>query len=205
MVRRSILSLVLLLWIATGPALADGHEEPASATQSSERGVFERETMYIIGGGAWGCEDFSDTYRRTDDAVGLNASVGGRMLEHFAVEAQFEWFHDFRLQPPGSVTRSADTYAMFANLKAYPLKGRIQPYGLFGIGGLIVNSLYFPDLQGTSSNEIQSGFAIRAGAGVEVYVSDHWFISLEGSYVRPIQTVSEFDHGSAKWGIGYRF
>ena len=126
------------------------------------------------------------------------------MFKHVSAELMFEWMHEFRLQTPGGLTRSADTYAVFANIKGYALTGHIQPYGLFGLGGVTTSSKVFSDVSATA-NDVQSAFAIRVGAGLDFYVTEHWFLNAEGAYVQPTGTYDDFAYGSVKWGLGYRF
>lgn len=58
------------------------------------------------------------------------------------------------------------------------------PYGLLGLGAL------FTDIHGTgtllSSNlklDIDNSFAVKLGAGVDWFVTDHWILNFETSYV----------------------
>ena len=63
------------------------------------------------------------------------------------------------------------------------LTGRIQPYGLFGLGWYNVQA----DRQSVSEHE--SSFASRFGLGVAAYITERTGVSFEAGYILPMTGV----------------
>ena len=138
-------------------------------------------------------------------AVGFNARIGLRSGSHFASEVQFEYLPSFDWdvsQGGSSVTAVEMRVLTFTgNLKIYPMSGRFQPFALIGAGGTFAR-VSSPLVSGSES---ASGFAFRAGGGVDAYLSEHVALSVDLSYLLPRGDTEDLDYLSIGWGLLYRF
>ena len=91
---------------------------------------------------------------------------------------------------------------MTSNLRAYLLTGRFQPYALIG-GGFM--SLKISDTLGAGLSDSRTEFAISAGGGVEIYMSENVFLDAGIAYIIPFGDLDGFDHVSIRGAIGYRY
>jgi opacity protein-like surface antigen len=165
------------------------------AAPPARAGDFSRMGFYLGGGASYSTDLYEDNI---EDAVfglkvdieptpGANARVGLRFLEFLGVEAQYEWLDEYDVDVAylgfkGSAEVKQQT--LTANLKIYPIPfWRIQPYILGGIGfqrfvfdGRIAGGL-------VTLEEKDTALAGRAGAGLDVYITEHIVIYGEGSVV----------------------
>ena len=157
--------------VLSAAAVASGQEE-----ESEED--FGRRGWYVGGGFVYGFEnfDFSEGKRLTGVDVsasgspGVDIRGGYRFNRWVAVEGNLDYFANFDICANGSTILNADAFSFFANAKGYPLDGRVQPYGLFGIGVLAaaINYDYGYDYDDVESDAV---FAVRLGGGLDVYVT----------------------------------
>src|SRR5690349_16033297 len=75
-----------------------------------------------------------DAHFESDDGAGIDVRGGYRLLPNFALEGNFQLYDGFNFDSDQSSNLDVIGFAFTANAKAYALTGRIQPYGLFGIG-----------------------------------------------------------------------
>ena len=143
----------------------------------------------------------------TENSMGLAMRLGYRMTPNIAFEGQFEWIDGFDItDDPG---HRLESWSLTGNLKGLLMTGRIQPFGILGMGVLRTrfvdagNGLPVPF--DTFSNVTRSGFAMRFGAGVEFYVTRNIVVSLDGGYVLPTGSVQDLDYGSFGFGTQWRF
>lgn len=153
-----------------------------------------------------------------DDSWGVNARVGYRAASWFAVEAHYEYVDGFDVR--GSIE------GLFANEKMFSLSGhtltantrfivpvwRTQPYFLLGAGLSLyeseVSSIAQPVI-GLGGNE--SGFAARAGGGMDFYLTSNVVLNTEASVLVTTQDFSrpDVDHIDELWylsvGAGLRY
>jgi opacity protein-like surface antigen len=109
---------------------------------------------------------------------------------------------------------------MTVNLKVPLLTGRIQPYGLIGGGAVFVfRDGRFPrrsDPPGATSedpykfeeyvNVRDVGSVFRIGGGIDTYVSENIFVSVEGTWVAAQgEAMNDLRYASITFGVGYRF
>lgn len=94
--------------------------------------------------------------------------------------------------------------------------GRFQPFALFGMGMFhnhSSNGLGFTYTEGQPKAILDedygdhsgNAFAIRAGGGIDVYITDHVAFNFEATYVQPISRVSRLDYLSLGLGLQYHF
>ena len=134
-----------------------------------------------------------------DPTLGVNARAGYRLHPNFAIEAQFEWLAETDLDAgfADGDTTVGPTWLVTGNAKGFILTGRIQPYGVLGLGYLDVDDKIGPQSDGQ--------FAARLGGGVDIYITPHILGTLGASYVIPDDELHDFAYVSVVWGFGYRF
>ncbi|HWP65474.1 MAG TPA: outer membrane beta-barrel protein [Candidatus Limnocylindria bacterium] len=135
----------------------------------------------FVGGGFLGVINDSDIDELTGDSLGFELRGGYRFHRHFAVEGQFMYTHniggDF-----GIADVDLETVTGTVNLKGYVLPGRIQPYGVVGIGGTSVHAE--ADVAGTTvAEDTEAAFTFRGGGGVDLYLTPRVLLYTEASYV----------------------
>jgi opacity protein-like surface antigen len=163
----------------------------ARAAEPEPKPDYGRTGIYLGVAGTYGLENF-DAPGPVDNSLGVNARVGYRVIPRLAFEVQAEWVEGFRLKGTGV---DVETWVMTANARAYFTEARIQPYLLVGIGFLTGDA---PGIRAT-------GFAVRAGGGVDIGVTDRIAVVLEVTYAGATGKVSGLGHGSIVWGLQYRF
>jgi len=139
----------------------------------------------------------------TDEVVGFNLYGGYRIHPHFAFEAEFEMLPnaDQDISGLGKIAE-LDTWALTGNVKAFLLKGRTQPYALFGIG---VMEADLEDSVGVGLDVTETDFAMRFGGGFDFYFTEKILGSIGVDYVLPTGDVEYLDYVSFGAGIQYRF
>jgi hypothetical protein len=88
------------------------------------------------------------------------------------------------------------------NGKGYLTTGRIQPYGVAGIGGLYVAGF---DRSLDNILGVNGGFLARFGGGLDVYATEHFVVNAEATYDLPTGDVSSLRFVPVTLGAQYRF
>ena len=86
-------------------------------------------------------------------------------------------------------------WSLTLNGKLYGFLGRIQPYALFGMGGLV-----FDDKRGDDS-----GFLARLGGGLDFYLTDNIVLDFEAAYALPAGSIDDLQFATFGFGIQYRY
>ena len=160
---------------------------------------YSRNGVYIGAGGMYAIENFSDTGGLSfDDSAGFNFRLGYRLHPHIAIEAEGERAIGFDLK---QATLDIETWMATLNAKVFAFTGRIQPFGIIGIGAM--NAKADSPLLISSVNE--TDLAFRFGGGSDFYVTKNWVVNLEGSYVLPTGDVQDVNYISLGGGLQYRF
>jgi opacity protein-like surface antigen len=188
---------------------------------------YDRTGAYVGGGFSYALENFGlgKTEQAVGDALGGNMSVGlgadgspgvdirggYRLHPNIAIEGDLQYFTGFDVNidnvtyrgqqipiPAGVDTKvgSIDALAMTVNAKGYALTGRVQPYGLLGFG--FMRASFDPNIEGADSQD-DATFALRFGAGVDFYATEHIVVNLEASYLLP---TSDYKFGEGDPGLG---
>lgn len=180
-------------WLA-GRAVADSGAE-----------AFDRSGPYLGLSGVYALESFDDSEFKFDDSAGVNLRFGYRAFPNLSFELAYEWLEGFDSTsgPVGEGEREYDTHLITANAKILGMNGRYQPYALVGGGVLVVNIEHVGELP--KPWVVYAGFAARFGGGVDVYLSRHFAINLEGTYVVPAARVKDQQYGTLGLGFQYRF
>lgn len=135
-----------------------------------------------------------------DEGVGIEFYGGYRLSPYVAFELEFEMIPDVDVDLGGSgKIGELETWAITSNMKMFVLTGRIQPYGLMGLGvlhGDLGNS------SGTGLSRTDLNFAFRFGAGLDFYITKHIVVSAGADYVLPAGSeLQDLDYVSFGGGI----
>ena len=182
----------LLVAFACVPALADTE--------------YTRPGAYIGLAGIYAV-DASAISAETENSMGLAARLGYRLGPNLAIEGQFEWVDGFDITARAG--SRFESWSLTGNLKGLLLTGRIQPFGVLGMGVMrtrfIDAGAGLPPPFDVYSNLTRSGFAMRFGGGVELYVTRNIVVSLDGSYVLPTGSVQDLDYVAFGFSAQWRF
>jgi opacity protein-like surface antigen len=86
-------------------------------------------------------------------------------------------------------------WSLTLNGKLYGLLGRVQPYAVFGIGGLVFDDKHGPD----------HGFVARLGGGLDIYITDNVVFDFEIAYAMPAGNIDDFQFATFASGLQYRY
>ncbi|MCH2187077.1 porin family protein [Myxococcota bacterium] len=201
----------------------------AGATPAENR--FSRPGYYIAVSAAYGIADlnvnalsqFQGVYTppfSSSGSGGLNLRVGRRFESWAAFEIEYEWMDQFSInQAGGGQAARYRPNTLTMNGKFYLPIPRIQPYLLAGIG-LINYDFQSAPLQSLlrfGSN--YTGFAVRAGGGLDAYITDHIVVFFEGTYLlntdqptlpgtgstNRVKILDQLNYASIAVGLAYRF
>ena len=132
--------------------------------------------FYLGGGVSYALENFDVGEFGFDNAWGLNAFAGYRLMRYIAFEGNFNWYDDFTLDPLGV---DIQIWTLMLDVKAmYPVyNDRLVPYLRAGVG--------YMDKEGSvdsfQSNDTDA--AINLGGGLDYYVTDQFSLGIDGKYV----------------------
>jgi opacity protein-like surface antigen len=155
---------------------------------------------------------------------GLNARVGLRAFSWIAIEAQYEWVQDMEVKLLGIPAANFREHVVTGNIKLFLPFWRIQPYILGGAGASYVGIEPTPAivaLQGIFGTLLVArsdwGFAGRLGAGLDMYLTKHIALNVEGTGVLTTtsfntsdltatpSTLDKLYYFSVSAGLVYRF
>lgn len=166
-----------------------------------------------------------------DGLLGIGAVVGYRVTPNLAFEIEGEWLtgsnvSSFTIENTGETGTAEvkDLWTITANVRVYPLTGRLQPFGVFGLGayhstldvrasttGLTTPTDGTPPVVSADfeidANESNLDGALRAGAGLDAYVTRHLAARVGFDYVHPFVDTGfiKTDYISIRFGLLYRF
>ena len=131
-----------------------------------------------------------------DSPIGVSARLGYRFDPRLALEGQVEYSGDF------VDCCGADLTSTFITLngKFYVMQEQIQPYLMAGLGGGFVSA----SASGFGSAD-DSGFAVKAGGGLDFYVTESFGLNFEAAYNVGTGDLDDFNYTSLGWGAFLRF
>ena len=147
-------------------------------------------------------------------AVGFDIVAGRRVNAWLAFDGELFYVGgaDVKTFPYLLQTGSATNMGVTGNVRGYPLGAFapdlipqwIQPYGTFGMGIGFAEIDNVPEATNTfgATNELQ--FLARFGMGVDVLISDHWGVYVDGNYYITNKEVIT-GIGTMVFGASYRF
>jgi opacity protein-like surface antigen len=199
-------AVVLVGCLVTRPAHADGE----FARSGAYIGVGASRSLNLVE--ALLDDDPILTNLQVSDNWGVNARAGYRLTSWFALEAEYEWLHDFTVSLGGINLGTIGSQTATANLKLIGPFGRFQPYFLLGAGAVFLRvSDRFNAL------DVQSpAFAGRVGLGIDVFLTQNLYLNVGAeSILSPakvslnVGTVSASAKGVGavdfQAGLGWRF
>lgn len=176
-----------------------------------EKGSTSQAGVYVFVGGTWlddlAVEDeIGDQLRahtEVDSTPGFKTKLGYRFNKFFAVEGEVEYVPSIDVQADDASVGDLEYTTATVNGRVYvPLDDRFQFYGSLGIG------LLHAEIDGSGAASLDyddTGFAIRAGGGLDIYMTENVALSTDLSYVAPSGDVDNFDYLSIGWGVTFRY
>jgi opacity protein-like surface antigen len=158
---------------------------------------------YVGVGGGFAIEDFDKG--NADNGAAVNLRVGYRFLDFLAVEGLGEYEPHFNGKSGNYTSADVSTWAGYLNGKVYPVArwtGWVQPYVLAGAGYMWADVKGGPAPFGHQNN---NGFVGRFGTGIDFFLTEHLFVTVDGAYLLPAGDASEFDQTIVGGALQYRF
>jgi len=161
----------------------------ATAQMETPRG------FYLAGGAGAAIHNFDDEGFDFSQAGGGNGRFGYRIARWVAVEGQYDFAGRY---DASGVEADLRLHTATVNARAYPREGLLQPYGLVGLGVMHAN------LDADAGDASDEGFAMRVGAGVDLFADGIVTLFLETSYVIPFGDVDDFQYATIGGGALFR-
>ena len=143
--------------------------------------------------------------------IGLSFTGGYRIATWIGVDAEFIWVGGGDLLSDGKKFADLSMLAITANVKIYPLAYSpdlipqwIQPYVVMGIGSGLAQYTPTADLREDFGTENVNIFMGRFGGGIELLLTGHWGVYVDGSYYVASDEVFN-GAGTLRFGILYNF
>jgi len=149
-------------------------DDPAAAPDFARRG------FYLGGGATYGFNLFDSAFDdlfsdvQVGDTWGFYARAGYRPLRWLALDAEYEYLHDFGVKAEGVHLADLRAQTITANLR-FIGPWRFQPYFLLGAGATLfsLNDDAVPGLEVDHSS-----FAGRIGVGLDTYLTRNLVIAV---------------------------
>jgi hypothetical protein len=215
----------ILLWGTLGHAESDAGGTGPELRLSGTVGILTSLSDEIEDSSGYKASPFNGVDLDADPSIGFNAEAGYRILPWLSIAAHVEYLAEISVSPgdsgraspqSGSEVLTGETWALTADARLFPLTGRLQPFLVVGAGWLWVNTNDEPVVQTSTGNDpmlepidtdlgSRNGFVARAGGGIDIYLTDAFFLTTQVTYVIPVDRVQDFDYVSVAWGFGYQF
>jgi len=180
---------------------------PAFSQEEQEESGYSRSGVYLganVVGASYVRIDQIDDGLDVDEVVGFSAYGGYRANPVLALEMQFEMLTkaDLDLDGAGKIG-DLTMWTLTGNMKIFLWPERFQPYVLVGLGAMQID---FEDSTGLVSDEADTNFVYRFGAGLDFYITEHIVASVGANYLLPAGSdLEDLDYVSYGGGIQYRF
>ncbi len=176
------------------------HRELAHRDHRHDRDRYRHDFGPYLGGSfSLGIEQFDNTVPGDDfdQGFGFDIWAGSRIHPHVGVEGQLTYVEGFEIEGTGIDFSHLNGTA---NLKLYPVTGKVQPWVLAGAG---VGRFEREEPDGYTLAD--TGGVMRVGTGIDVYLDDN--ISLVGGvgYLFTAGDIVDTDVVEMKFGVQYRF
>ena len=192
--------------------------------QPDDTSEFKRKGWFVNLAGTYAVQKFERSIRdelssaagapvnvETDDSLGVNGGAGYRCHRYFSTEMELEWVEGFDTDISqtgvGAIgSTDPDPKTITTNFKGYLPYGRFQPYALAGLG-ILFATVSAEDLTGSGliQTEKVRSFALRLGAGLDFYATEHIVLNIGAEQVIPTGKGVDLDYISVGWGVQYRF
>ncbi len=183
----SILALSVLL--VTTLSYADDYTKPGFSLGVGGSMIFENFDTGISG------LDF-------DESPGFNVKLGYRVNELFEAEIDYLFIDGFDGTVSGVQALELDGFALTGNGKLYLQTGKVQPYGLLGIG---MADLEIRDTLGLGLSSSESDLVFRFGGGLDIYAVENVLFFAEVSYFLTHGDIEDTDFIPVTIGAKYKF
>jgi len=197
MSSKKLLLLFLVVPSIAGVFLA-GLAEAQEAQEAQEDEAYP--TTYLGIAFAVGIDQFDNTqgFSSFDEAFGVDLWVGVRANRYLGVEGELIYLEGFDTEFL-DVPIDFEALGFTANLKLYPLEGRVEPYLLGGVGVGRLDAKF----RGISVDESDAIFVL--GGGVDVYFYHGFAAVLGAGYVFTTGDIKDTDFVTIKVGIQHKF
>ena len=180
-------------------------------------------------GGTFAGENFRGDFGDLDfdNSRSWTAQIGYRLTDSLAFELEYENIDDFEFDDAVSdsfggfsftdeVEADLDGFVLGLNAKVFPIQtGRFRPYLMGGVGYMkaeldtkftsSVAGQGFADSASESFSEDEGAAVFQAGLGIDLQLSDNWFVELEGSYKFPTKELRDLRFYTIGGSIQFRF
>ena len=136
------------------------------------------------------------------DSFGVQGRLGWRFARHFAAEIQAESLFGFETRALGQKVSEHEMLVGTLNAKLPLSISDIQPFLLVGVGAMYVK---LEDNLGAGISVDDLGPVLRAGGGLDFYLSRQIVLSVDTTYVLPFDAVQDLDYLSVGFGLQFRF
>jgi len=179
-----------------------------------------QEGAVVIGlGASYAGERFDDGGLDVDDSRSWTAQAGYAFNEFLTVEVEYEQLDDFDLGQDidlGIATLDIDGdlsgWIGSVNAKIFPFGGaRLRPYVMGGVGYMDVELDFdvtanaFGQVGTGSASEDENAAVLQLGLGLDLQLTDRWFVELEGAYKFPQSDLDDFRFFTIGGTVQYRF
>jgi len=137
-----------------------------------------------------------------DEGYGGHFVIGYRTSEYIAAEAQVLYLPPSTIEIGGVDAADLDALTATIGMKMYPVRGRLQPYGVLGAGILRID---FEDAVGAGVAGDEYSFALRTGIGADYYLTRSIVLNAGLEYVIPLGTLDNLDLLNFSLGAIFRF
>jgi len=161
---------VIARYAVLGIALVAMIGAPAQVQAEPDYG---RPGVYVGAAFALGFDNFDTGPLDWETALGVDFWVGYRIIPNLAAELEIEYLAGF-VPIVSGFNPSVDAVDFSVNVKAYLLTGRIQPFGLLGIG---ITDVFMREFV-TDLDMHTTAFSGRFGGGVDMYVTENFSVGL---------------------------
>lgn len=169
----------------------DEVQTETTTTTTEEVSRFGGAAPYVAIGGVYAIENNKSSldsgipgYGNLKNSGGYDIRAGYKFQKMVAAEIEWQSLVSFKADGvfpvTGNEAPNLEARMLSLNGRVSPLDGRIQPYGLIGMGWVNVQA----DRQSVSIRE--SAFGMRFGLGVLAYITERTGIALEAAYVLPM-------------------
>jgi opacity protein-like surface antigen len=222
--------------LAGGSIMAIGCAAVRALTMDEdiEEEGYDRRGWYVGAGGTYARQSFEDevgesfinafdqpnspnlnkraSFDPAKDEIGVNFTAGFRCHPRMATEIEYErmlgYFEGPALRRQAFVNDRADTEVQLAtfNSKGYLLTGRVQPFGLFGVGFMRTEFKQRNRSNGKRFyHEKEAVFTLRMGGGVDFYATEHVVLTVGADYIRGFGALDGATMMMYSLGMQYRF
>lgn len=182
-----VMAAALLVAASTTARAADETPTPAPAADevpAASTSPYGGKSPYVSAGGVYAIQNVDGVPGGVGDSGGYDLRAGYTVHEKVAVEIEWQSLLNFSRNAQDPVTGhdepSLEARMLSLNGRFAPLSGRIQPYGLMGMGWVNVQA----DRVSVSTHK--SSFGMRFGLGVAAYITERTGVALEAAYILPL-------------------